>query len=317
MLRHCCCDASSSNQTIVRKQLVFTKLSKTGFTLIELLVVVAIIGILLAITIPAVQAVRSAAQKSSCSNNIRQINIALIGYQSAKGHFPSGIRSSNANHYPSMSWLTAILPYVEQNAVADIAAEEYGSGYSPFSPHVGLSTPIAVFGCPSDSRSRRTQWTHENRLVALTSYVGVCGTDYQAFDGILFLDSQIRSDEILDGLSNTIVVGERPPSPDNWYGWWYAGHGQDGSGSPDMLLGVRELNHSVRYLSASCGTGPYVFKKGNLNNQCSVMHYWSLHSAGSHFGFADGSTRFLTYDADTILPALATISGGEVVGTSK
>jgi prepilin-type processing-associated H-X9-DG protein len=106
--------------------------------------------------------------------------------------------------------------------------------------------------------------------------------------------------------------GERPPSADFWYGWWYAGYGQAGTGSADMLLGVRERNLGGPFVS-DCPAGPYHFREGRADNQCDLFHFWSLHPGGAHFLFADGSVRFLAYSADAILPALATRAGGEPV----
>ena len=79
-----------------------------------------------------------------------------------------------------------------------------------------------------------------------------------------------------------------------------------------MILGVRERNILLGRLG-SCPPGPYQFRPGTVTNQCDMFHFWSLHDGGAHLLFADGSVRFLTYDADGILPALATRAGGEVV----
>jgi prepilin-type processing-associated H-X9-DG protein len=108
------------------------------------------------------------------------------------------------------------------------------------------------------------------------------------------------------------VAGERPPSADFWYGWWYAGFGQAGTGSGDMLLGVRERNRGGYIYTYFCAPGPYSFSPGRFDNQCDLFHFWSPHPGGAHFLFGDGSARFLGYAADPILPALATRAGGEV-----
>ena len=78
-----------------------------------------------------------------------------------------------------------------------------------------------------------------------------------------------------------------------------------------MLLGARERNYGGGYVS-ECPPGPYHYQAGQIDNQCDVFHFWSLHSGGANFAFGDGSVRFLTYSSDAILPALATRSGGEV-----
>ena len=138
------------------------------------------------------------------------------------------------------------------------------------------------------------------------------GTDYTSTTGVLYRDSRVRLTDITDGASNTIAVGERPPSADYWYGWWYAGFGQNGTGGLDSLLGARELNAGGNY-TYMCAPGPFHFQSGRFDDQCSAFHFWSPHTGGANFLFADGSVRFLSYSADKILPALATRAGGEVV----
>lgn len=183
--------------------------------------------------------------------------------------------------------------------------------------HSGLLKVVTLYHCPSAPRSGSAHWTHENRPVALTSCVGNAGTNYVTKDGMLYLDSKIRPGQIRDGLGNTILIGERPPATDAWYGWWYAGVGQQASGVPDMLLGASELNQHTTYDSAACPEGPYQFGPGDIEQQCDLFHYWSLHSGGANFAFCDGSVRFLSYEiGPDILPASATIDGGEPVETT-
>ncbi|MBY0232636.1 MAG: DUF1559 domain-containing protein [Gemmataceae bacterium] len=146
----------------------------------------------------------------------------------------------------------------------------------------------------------------------LTAYVGVLGTEYLRKDGVLFADSRIRFEDIVDGTSNTLLVGERPTSANMAFGGWYAGTGQNfGTGSASMVLGVRE--YCFTPFAPDCPVGPYSFGPGRLDNTCDAFHFWSLHSGGAHFAFADGSVRFLSYGAKDILPALATRAGGESV----
>jgi prepilin-type processing-associated H-X9-DG protein len=182
------------------------------------------------------------------------------------------------------------------------------AAYDP--PHKLNETPMPIYVCPSDPRGFVRQASH-GRWVALTSYVGNFGTDVDTPDGVLIFAAAIRPAMITDGLSNTILAGERPASTDMWYGWWYTSYGQRGTGNADMLLGAREINTFTNYAS-DCPPGPYVFQKGRFDQQCDLFHYWSPHAGGANFAFADGSTRFLRYGV-VILPILATRAGGESV----
>ncbi|QVL34980.1 DUF1559 domain-containing protein [Telmatocola sphagniphila] len=128
---------------------------------------------------------------------------------------------------------------------------------------------------------------------------------------MLFPDSKVAISAILDGTSNTIIFGERHVSESRNYGWWYAGWGQTQSGSLDSLMGSRELNYDRRL--DNCPIGPYNFTVGKSKNPCDVFHYWSHHSGGAAFAFADGSVKFLRYEQDIILKALATRAGREDV----
>jgi prepilin-type N-terminal cleavage/methylation domain-containing protein/prepilin-type processing-associated H-X9-DG protein len=288
---------------------------RAAFTLVELLVVIAIIGVLLSLLLPAVQKVRAAAARIQCTNNLKQIGLALHHYHDAHATLPPGVTSrQSGDPYPRMSWLTRLLPYLEQGALwrATVAAYDYQPVPWINPPHIGLSWPLPAFACPLDYRTLEPQTTHRNRRVALSSYVGVLGTTYNLKDGVLFVDSRVRLADIRDGASATLMAGERPPSADMWYGWWYAGYGQAGTGSADMLLGARELNFGGTFVSA-CAAGPYHFQDGRLDNQCDLFHFWSLHSGGAHFLYADASVHFLSYAADSVLPAMATRSGGEVL----
>jgi len=129
---------------------------RPAFTLVELLVVIAIIGILIALLLPAVQAAREAARRSQCSNNCKQIGLALHNYHDSYKWFPMGFFASASN--PSLSdlnagsWGTAILPYLEQQALYD----QYDHNRAPFDAPVGsatnvalIQTPLAAFICPS------------------------------------------------------------------------------------------------------------------------------------------------------------------------
>jgi len=290
--------------------------ARNGFTLLELLVVIAVIAILIGLTLPAVQRARAAAARTECSSHLRQIGLALHAYHDAKKVFPPGMMSRrNAGRMPLSSWLTQILPHIEQQALWATTESAYRQSQNPKynPPHVGIATVMPLYVCPADGRGDQPQFAPRDQiLIALTNYLGVEGRDLYSQDGVLFRDSRVRMADITDGLSNTLMVGERPPSADMQFGWWYAGAGQRGTGSCDMVLGVCEKN-VLPVKKGSCPPGTYSFTDGNLNNQCDMFHFWSPHSGGAHFLFADGSVRFLAYSVAPIMPALASRAGGEAV----
>ncbi len=292
---------------------------RRGFTLIELLVAIAIIGILTGLVLGAVQKVRAAAARADCQNRLKQLALALHHRHDAFGVLPPGHRSkTNPQKQPDSGWTLDILPELEQKAVYDAATLAYRQVPVPFlsPPHTPLATVIAAFACPTDPRVRESQFSISEQLrVALTSYLGVSGTDSVSRLGVLFSDSKVRLTDVTDGTSNTLMIGERPPSHDFRLGWWYAGHGQDGKGSAEMILGVRESKLLATPFGSPCGPGPYRFTPAPLGfaDPCGAFHFWSPHTGGANFAFCDGSVRFLRYDADAVLPALATRAGGEVV----
>lgn len=311
-----------------------TRRRNAGFTLIELLVVIAIMGILIGLLLPAVQKVRDAANRMYCVNNLKQIGIALHSYHDTIGSLPPAIGESTSRYtekYPLASWMTRVLRYVEQGALQDTMEAAYAAGYtSPNEnpPHVGFSTAIPLYKCPADSRQYQATFVTApwgaQFTVAFTGFLAVSGKNLQSNDGLLYWNSGVRFADIKDGASNTLMVGERPPSWDLIYGWWYAGTGQwlpmEGgllkhTGSVDVTLGTAELRLGVNKAISSlpCPTGPYPFQPGQQENPCSQFHFWSMHSGGSNFLMGDGSVRFLGYGAADLLPALGTRAGGETV----
>lgn len=290
--------------------------ARGGFTLVEFLVVIAIIAILIALAVPAVQRVRDAAARAECQNNLKQLGLAAHQYHDARRSLPAGMRWDGArDRYRLSSWLTHLLPYIEQAPLWAATEAAYRESPSPFNnpPHVGLATVVPLFVCPADGRGSQTQLAQRERLtVALTNYLGVSGRDVDRRDGVLFRDSRVRWADVTDGLSHTLLAGERPPSPDFQFGWWYAGVGQRFSGSCDMVLGVEEQN-LMPVTAGSCPPGTYRYGPGDPGDPCAMYHFWSPHINGANFLFCDGSVRFLGYDAAPILPALASRAGREPV----
>jgi prepilin-type N-terminal cleavage/methylation domain-containing protein/prepilin-type processing-associated H-X9-DG protein len=282
---------------------------RRALTLIELLIVLAIITVLFALTLSGVQNVRAASQRTICANQLRQVGLALQHAHDIHGRFPPGTHNQSSGPQPFASWITRILPQLDQVNAWREFEEDYRKEIKFVGPpqHRNLGRHLPVVLCPLEARSVAT--VEEGYSVAFTSYLGIAGKYGAGEDGILYLDSKVRIADITDGLSNTLMIGERPPSADLHYGWWYAGVGQQSNGSADYLMGVRELNLSFR--APTCPKGEYHFQPGRIDDMCATFHFWSLHPGGAHFAFCDGSVRFLHYSADRLLPALASRAGNE------
>jgi prepilin-type N-terminal cleavage/methylation domain-containing protein/prepilin-type processing-associated H-X9-DG protein len=325
---------------------------RPGFTLIELLVVIAIIAILIGLLVPAVQKVRSAAARIECSNNLKQVGLAMHGFHDTYKRFPPALDSTmqadgkdrSKGHYWFWSWMARILAFVEgQNLYAQCDAyaskgdgirftypvpnhfwNPWGNwfitsgGVNPYNP--GMAAVVPVYKCPADSRTLIAEQVPTGvgssywPGIALGAYVAVNGIVSGDQKGIIYRLSKTRMTDITDGTSNTLMVGERPPSNDMEYGWWFAGNGYDGNGVGDVTLGAREIYYcqSNYFGKARCPTTYVGLQPGSVNDPCAQSHFWSLHDGGANFLFGDGSVHFLSYSADSVLPQLCTRNGGEV-----
>jgi prepilin-type N-terminal cleavage/methylation domain-containing protein/prepilin-type processing-associated H-X9-DG protein len=189
---------------------------RRGFTLIELLAVMGIISILVACLLPALAAGRGAARRVSCINNLKQIILALEGYRTTYTVLPSGSYdfsgpvSSTPGGY-RLSWITSILPYMEQTML--YRAFDFSRGAEDPANQTVRMTRITSLICPSDGAGDWIQgWGGDAYEPGTTSYAG-CQHDVEApidvdNHGVFFLNSQIRIVDVTDGLSQTIFLGE-------------------------------------------------------------------------------------------------------------
>ena len=191
---------------------------------------------------------------------------------------------------------------------------------------VGARSP--VFICPSDTRGEAT-WSDGTHEATITSYLGVNGRNqFQeegGQDGILFVNSGVELRDIRDGTSNTLLIGERPPSTNLLYGWQWAGIGSSPEnvwfGTTDVVLGVHEF-------ASYPGRTPVTdyFRHGDQDDPDNLhrYHFWSQHPGGGNWARGDGSVGFQTYEVDnssnetnggspTVLGKLATRHGGETI----
>jgi prepilin-type processing-associated H-X9-DG protein len=188
---------------------------------------------------------------------------------------------------------------------------------------------MAIYKCPADTRQELAWqdsgdfglWPPAQQMVAFTGYLGVDGvrgdvsnspdSTLPSQTGILYYKSSTRFADISDGTANTFMVGERPPSADKEYGWWFAGAGWDGSGEGDVVLGAYADNYAN---ALGCPTSKLGFQPGNIFTTCDQVHFWSLHTGGGNFLLGDGSVRFVSYSiSNPTLQALCTRNGGEVI----
>ena len=276
--------------------------------------VIAIIGILIALLLPAVQAARESARRAQCLNNLKQIGIGLHNFHGTHKAFPS-IRTDPLLGTAGRSWIYNSLSFLEQDSAAEV-----GGGSRPFK--------FEILGCPSDGRVQLKAGTN-----GLTNYHAVAGldtmTDQKAIiygRGGSFFGKGKRIADVLDGTSNTVMVGERPPSPDMSWGWWIEGDEDTGLAmnnrgwQPPTFPIVYLSNHPMGYYGdQGLGTGappcpnPAFYGPGKLDNYCDFNHFWSLHPGGGNWLFADGSVRFIRYTASLFMGRMATFAGGELV----
>jgi prepilin-type N-terminal cleavage/methylation domain-containing protein/prepilin-type processing-associated H-X9-DG protein len=287
-----------------------------AFTLIELLVVIAIIAVLIGLLLPAVQKVREAASRSKCQNNLKQIGLALHAYHDANSKFPPGFVCSNgvnaSSPTPGWAWGTWILPYVEQGALYSQMAPETtatptGALANPAATALGLlcQTRINTYRCPSDIAP---DLNDQRGYHGYSSYAGVFGSGSPSGNtltgnGVLYQASKTRIADIVDGTSNTVLVGERPYKKKVtwgttsttlygavWTGVWDTG--KDGSS-------VWGLN----------GTDGF-----RINGNGDKWSFGSWHPNGAQFVFADGSVQMLSMSlADPVLSNIANRNDGNVV----
>jgi prepilin-type N-terminal cleavage/methylation domain-containing protein/prepilin-type processing-associated H-X9-DG protein len=311
---------------------------RKAFTLIELLVVIAIIAILIALLVPAVQKVRESAARAQCSNNLKQVGLAIHNYEGVYKKFPPAAvwdfdsPAGAPTNYVRHGFWTFLLPYIEQDNIY----KQYDWTQQWSTQPVPIAASIATLQCPAAENPRFT-YDSKNRPRGTTDYASVSGADKALgdngvvakrgdFSGMFkniwkLKDHTTRPSEISDGLSNTIAVVESAGRPQLYV-----------MGQPrnDLVLSD-ESNPDESTESKGRVTGaPWAQPRNqvkiagwnvtqqNFGGPCMINctnseEVYSFHTGGANLVFGDGAVRFLTSNisADTFI-SLVTKSAGDV-----
>ncbi len=306
--------------------------ARSAFTLIELLVVIAIIGVLVGFLLPAVQQAREAARRMACTNNLKQLGLAMHGHHDAKKNLPAGYVSpgvaadadSSSETSKGYAWGLFILPYLEEVTVfaaIDQSLEAAGTANET----TAAAALLNVYRCPTDAPPATFAVTNGNPATLPSSnYAAILGwnnvsTEAGQGNGVFYRNSEIRFKDITDGLSKTICVGERKhvhaffdQGPYDANTTWYAAVPgvERNAGMPMMPMATEGPGSLV--LGHVGQSGMMAGKTPNHTNH--IVHFSSSHPGGVVFLLCDGSTHFVADDiAYELFKALGTRNFGDRV----
>jgi prepilin-type N-terminal cleavage/methylation domain-containing protein len=280
-----------------------------AFTLVELLVVMAIVGVLVGLLLPAIQASREAARRASCTNNLRQIGLAIAGYQAARTVYPAS-NTDELNNWdtvgtiPNHSWASVILPYVEKRHLE--ATIDYARSAMHPDNQAAAGQIVPLYRCPSYTGAEFTADPHyPEGKYAIGNFVAIGATDVDYIwlpthepEGVIFPQSAIKPAEVTDGLSNTMLIAE---SREEQMRVWI-----DGRTAANTALAYEP--DSAGAVRASLNVTPY-YDDGDI-----VCAYGpsSTHPGGAYHLLGDGSVQFYRDEiAATVYAALVTRAGDE------
>jgi prepilin-type N-terminal cleavage/methylation domain-containing protein len=296
-----------------------------GFTLVELLVAIAIIAILMALLLPAVQAAREVARRTTCKNNMKQIGLALHNYESVHRILPPsstsridfGVWSTNATSYSLQSWAGMLLPFLEQGTV--MAQVNYDvSALDPLNKKAAAQV-IAVYRCPSytgPDYSSSPFYVPYSDKYAIRNYAAMGATTigklYLQPDGVFYAMSSTHIRDVRDGTSNTIFIVEtRESAAAVWIDGGtgsLAAHPYDQTNPPDYALPQIAFNFTP-YFEPVGG----MMLEGGSGIDCAYGPS-SMHPGGVMHLFGDGSVHFIGPDIrNSVYDALVTREGNEAI----
>lgn len=310
-------------------------MKRKGFTLIELLVVIAIIAILIGLLLPAVQKVREAAARMKCQNNLKQLGLGIHSYHDSYSRFiPAG------NTTTWLSWHVGILPYLEQTALFNRVSQATGTYLAIGKYDIPVNNKVATFLCPSQMDAEKMILSptppHNANLPEVinnqppytTHYYGVGGPAgvnpitagnyiYEVNDpthgrmgkqGMFQRTDTVKLENITDGTSNTLMVGEMSWSPGiitssniagTRFRGWARGCDNPTAGGAPVCGGIKTISNAINAYS---------------NTLFNEMPFGSQHTGGTNFAMGDASVRFLNASINiNTYRAAASYNGGEVL----
>jgi prepilin-type N-terminal cleavage/methylation domain-containing protein/prepilin-type processing-associated H-X9-DG protein len=297
---------------------------QAAFTLIELLVVIAIIAVLIALLLPAVQKVREAASRTSCTNNMKQLGLALVNYHDTNGRFPPSATSQSLvpGYAPTHGWGQFLLPYFEQDNLYKLYRWDR-NWFEPENQPV-VSTPVKVFVCPSAPSGRMdagtatstppgtwraspTDYTPTTRIAQGAITAGLVTSAPDDINGVLVTNKTPYMLDIRDGTSNTIALAEDAGRPQRWQLGRLV-NAQVGNSAASWADRNNLIAPTGSLADGSARVGPCAMNCTNNNE------LYSFHTGGVNAVFADGSVHFLRASMTlTMLSGLITRAGGEVL----
>lgn len=317
---------------------------RIGVTLIEMLVVLAIVVILVAVLLPAVQSVRTTARQVACQNNLRQMALAVHAHEAAHMALPKLYAGTFLqqprtvmDEFHFHSWRTVILPRLEQMALFNQIDLSLPATIATNQPN--LNTSVSLFICPSTNIQNDIVpdiYEFNNGALRVNKTGTAARSDYEAIAGVIYDENQVnyrgvrlgpwgavqyagnlepmsyapgRFARVSDGLSNTILIGERAGVPD-----WYR------RGKAVEPYPYQNVDNGIDHHQAAWGISTHIHwlfsRRDQAINDTNERGIYSFHQGGANVGLADGSVRFLSemMDQET-LNALVTSSAGDHAST--